>query len=353
MPEFNDESGKWEVKIKDAQDNVLETKEFNSQGEADEIYRATIEEAIRKAAPELDKPPKKPTQKEQVKNQESILEQKLKNLGAQQPPPQGQPQPGQTGAKGGSNWLAKDGTYDAENIAAEMDKFKKEFEEKEQKHVAKAKAALSSVAKLYLGEKIFTKNEAVKYMLEIEEINLSGLLSQLNVAREGMFKLSQYIALGAMNSRLWEVMGTLSKTILDTIKFQHEYMMDIPEMMKKIREDVMSGNIGDIEEIGGTVLEDGTKTNTSGTTGIPDRKQLIDGLNEQLMEIKQYMAIPSRNKKLAHEEDDAAFTDVVELDKNDESNMDGIFIDKKRGLSTFTDDDDEQEREIPDDEEQE
>ncbi len=350
MPELNEETGKWEVKIKDANGGVLDTKEFSSQGEADVMYRATIDEAIKKAAPELDKKKTKPpTAKEQIQNQESLLEQKLKNLGAQPAPSPGASPatPGQPNQSKGNNWLAKEGVYDSESINKEMQQFKDDFDSKKKGFDAKAKAALNSIAKLYLGEKIFTKEESVKYMLEVEEMNLSALMHQLHVAHEGIFKLSQYIALGAMNSRLWEVLGNLQKTMLEITKFQHEYIMDIPEMMKKIREDVLSGNTGDVEEIAATVV--GSGTNTSGTSNIPDRKQIIDGLNEQLASIQPYMAIPSKNKKLIHEADDAAYIEETTLSADDETNIEGIYVDNKRGLSSYEDDADEDDIDEKDD----
>lgn len=334
-PEFNAESGKWEIKVADANGEVVKTEEYNSQTEADEMFQHTIKIATELASQSKEKPlNKKQQEKANVEKQESVLEKKLREAGAT---PAQQPGSAQQPSTQKKMLNAADVMGNDEKVNEEIQKFDKEYADDKEKFVAKAKAVLTSVAKFYLGNELFTKSEAAKYRIEVEEMGFSALMLQLEIAQKAMYQLSKYITLGVVNSRLWEVMSTLQKTVLETVKYQHEYMDDIGESMKKIREDIYSGNTGDTDEMialmDKNAKKEGSTAIDTASDGIPDRKMLIDGMNQQLAEMKQYMKIPSHNKKLADEEDDLAYAETIISGDNEDNEV--ADVDENRGLSTF------------------
>ena len=67
-PEFNAESGKWEIKVADANGEVVKTEEYNSQTEADEMFQHTIKIATELASQSKEKPLNKKQQEKEKNN---------------------------------------------------------------------------------------------------------------------------------------------------------------------------------------------------------------------------------------------------------------------------------------------
>ncbi len=311
IPSFNSETGRWEVVVKNGDD--IKVNEFCSEEEAIKSSKLDVDDLIDKK----DKKKKK-VLKEELNRQESILEQKIRE---------------HNDNNKGSNKNTESGKNDIfeEDVERQIKDFKIDFDKRKEKCNLKAKSVLNEIAKFYLGQKIFTRNDCAKYISEVEEMNLSSLMFQLNVAHEGIFKLSQYIHLGAMNTRLWEVMGNLQRTILDITKYMHEYLIDMGATMKTMKEDILNGLTGDIEEL------DDKPGNNNHAKALPDRKEIISEMSSMLNEINAYMVIPSANKKLSMTYDIQSTETAINNVGTDD--LSSIEVDSSGGLSTFEDDD--------------
>jgi hypothetical protein len=73
--------------------------------------------------------------------------------------------------------------------------------------------------------------------MRIEEMTLSSLLFQMETAERAITTLLQQIDDGDVSPRMFEVLGTLQKSMLDIIKSQTMYMIATEEGVKKIARD--------------------------------------------------------------------------------------------------------------------
>jgi hypothetical protein len=101
----------------------------------------------------------------------------------------------------------------------------------------KAKKTINSLLKFYLSEEIIDSDEYVKAKMRIEEMTLSSLLFQMETAERAITTLLQQIDDGDVSPRMFEVLGTLQKSMLDIIKSQTMYMIATEEGVKKIARD--------------------------------------------------------------------------------------------------------------------
>lgn len=100
-----------------------------------------------------------------------------------------------------------------------------------------AKKTISTLLKFYLSEEIIDNDEYVKAKMKIEEMTLSSLIFQMETAERAITTLLQQIDDGDVSPRMFEVLGTLQKSMLDIIKSQTMYMMATEEGVKKLARD--------------------------------------------------------------------------------------------------------------------
>jgi hypothetical protein len=100
-----------------------------------------------------------------------------------------------------------------------------------------AKKTINTLLKFYLSEDIINNDEYVKAKMKIEEMTLSSLIFQMETAERAITTLLQQIDDGDVSPRMFEVLGTLQKSMLDIIKSQTMYMMATEEGVKKLARD--------------------------------------------------------------------------------------------------------------------
>lgn len=100
-----------------------------------------------------------------------------------------------------------------------------------------AKKTINTLLKFYLSEEIIDNDEYVKAKMKIEEMTLSSLIFQMETAERAITTLLQQIDDGDVSPRMFEVLGTLQKSMLDIIKSQTMYMMATEEGVKKLARD--------------------------------------------------------------------------------------------------------------------
>jgi hypothetical protein len=101
----------------------------------------------------------------------------------------------------------------------------------------KAKKTIGSLLKFYLSEEIINNDEYVKAKMKIEEMTLGSLFFQMETAERAITILLQQIDDGDVSPRMFEVLGTLQKSMLDIIKSQTMYMIATEEGVKKLSRD--------------------------------------------------------------------------------------------------------------------
>lgn len=199
-----------------------------------------------------------------------------------------------------------------EQFLAEYDDKKREFENK-------SKELLFEIGKFFFTEKIMTENKHIQYRLELESMTFSNLIFQIDIAQKAIFKLSEAIHMGNINSRLFEVLGNLQRVVLDISKFQHQYINAMMTSLKLMREDLNDsiGNGGGITDI---TIESSQKIIFS----TRDRKTIIDEVRK-LNEAGSYAIEPntfaSPNPKLRK---DGEVYDAEILDEDKSSNLGGL-----------------------------
>lgn len=104
--------------------------------------------------------------------------------------------------------------------------------------VSKAKKTITSLMKFYLDEKIIENNEYVQARKKIDEMTLGSLMFQLDTAEKALVTLLKTIDSGETAPRMFEVLGTLQKSMLDIIKSQTMYLVAAEESVKKLSRDI-------------------------------------------------------------------------------------------------------------------
>jgi len=115
---------------------------------------------------------------------------------------------------------------------------KTNYDELKSKAEDKAKKTINSLMKFYLTEDIINQDEYVKASSKIHEMTLASLLFQLETAERALVILLETIDGGELAPRMFEVLGTLQKSMLDIIKSQTMYLMAAEEGAKKLSRDI-------------------------------------------------------------------------------------------------------------------
>ena len=112
------------------------------------------------------------------------------------------------------------------------------YPELKEASVKKAKKTITSLMKFYLDEDIIENDEYIICKKSIDEMTMSSLIYQLQAGERALTILLQTIEDGDIAPRMFEVLATLQKSMLDIIKSQTMYLMATEESTKRIARDV-------------------------------------------------------------------------------------------------------------------
>jgi hypothetical protein len=131
-----------------------------------------------------------------------------------------------------------------------------------------AQKTITSLMKFYLDADIIEKDEYIQAKKKMDEMTMASLIYQLQAGEKALTTLLETIDGGELAPRMFEVLATLQKSMLDIIKSQTMYLMAAEESTKRIARDAELYNkrVNDSEiekakggrEMGGNVMR-GTK----------------------------------------------------------------------------------------------
>lgn len=132
---------------------------------------------------------------------------------------------------------------------------------------SKAKKTITSLMKFYLDADIIEKDEYIQAKKKMDEMTMSSLIYQLQAGERALTTLLETIEGGELAPRMFEVLATLQKSMLDIIKSQTMYLMAAEESTKRIARDIeiykKRDDNREIEESGGSTenknIQRGTK----------------------------------------------------------------------------------------------
>ena len=131
------------------------------------------------------------------------------------------------------------------------------FGELKIKSTATAKKTITALMKFYLAEDIIEKDEYISAKKKMDEMKMSSLVYQLQAGERALTTLLQTIEDGELAPRMFEVLATLQKSMLDIIKSQTMYLMATEESAKRISRDIeiykKRDDVREIEESGGSL----------------------------------------------------------------------------------------------------
>ena len=131
----------------------------------------------------------------------------------------------------------------------------------------KAQKTITALMKFYLDADIIEKDEYIAAKKQMDEMTMSSLIYQLNAGEKALTTLLETIDSGELAPRMFEVLATLQKSMLDIIKSQTMYLMAAEEGTKRIARDLeiyqQRANSSEIESAGGDTsnknIQRGTK----------------------------------------------------------------------------------------------
>ena len=131
----------------------------------------------------------------------------------------------------------------------------------------KAQKTITSLMKFYLDADIIEKDEYIQAKKKMDEMTMSSLIYQLQAGERALTTLLETIDSGELAPRMFEVLATLQKSMLDIIKSQTMYLMAAEEGTKRIARDIeiyqQRQNQSEIEGAGGDTsnknIQRGTK----------------------------------------------------------------------------------------------
>jgi len=131
----------------------------------------------------------------------------------------------------------------------------------------KAQKTITSLMKFYLDADIIERDEYIAAKKKMDEMTMSSLIYQLQAGEKALTTLLETIDSGELAPRMFEVLATLQKSMLDIIKSQTMYLMAAEESTKRIARDIeiykKREDTREIEEAGGSIenknIQRGTK----------------------------------------------------------------------------------------------
>ena len=129
------------------------------------------------------------------------------------------------------------------------------YEELKSNATKKAQKTITALMKFYLDADIIEKDEYIAAKKKMDEMTMSSLIYQLNAGERALTTLLQTIDDGELAPRMFEVLATLQKSMLDIIKSQTMYLMASEESTKRIARDIeiykKRDDVKEIETSGG------------------------------------------------------------------------------------------------------
>ena len=129
-----------------------------------------------------------------------------------------------------------------------------------------AKKTINSLMKFYLDADIIEKDEYLQAKKKMDEMTMSSLVYQLKAGERALTTLLETIEGGELAPRMFEVLATLQKSMLDIIKSQTMYLMATEESAKRISRDIelykKREHDNELEQVGGNSnanIQRGTK----------------------------------------------------------------------------------------------
>lgn len=123
----------------------------------------------------------------------------------------------------------------------------------------KATKTITSLMKFYLDADIIEKDEYIQAKKKMDEMTMSSLIYQLQAGERALTTLLETIDSGELAPRMFEVLATLQKSMLDIIKSQTMYLMAAEESTKRIARDIeiyrKRDDVAEIEASGGDSSE--------------------------------------------------------------------------------------------------
>ena len=118
-----------------------------------------------------------------------------------------------------------------------------------------AKKTITSLMQFYLDAEIIEKDEYLMAKKKMDEMTMSSLVYQLKAGERALTTLLETIEGGELAPRMFEVLATLQKSMLDIIKSQTMYLMATEESTKRIARDIelfkKRENDDEINRVGG------------------------------------------------------------------------------------------------------
>ena len=151
----------------------------------------------------------------------------------------------------------------------------------------KAQKTITSLMKFYLDEDIIERDEYIQAKKKIDEMTMSSLIYQLQAGERALTTLLETIEAGELAPRMFEVLATLQKSMLDIIKSQTMYLMAAEEGAKRIAKDIdIYRKRDDIREISeSSPAVPGTAGGDTVQRGTKDLMRMIrQGVNESNIE---------------------------------------------------------------------
>lgn len=140
------------------------------------------------------------------------------------------------------------------------------FPELKESSTKKAKKTISALMKFYLDEDIIERDEYIQAKKKMDEMTMSSLVYQLQAGERALTTLLTAIEDGEVAPRMFEVLATLQKSMLDIIKSQTMYLMATEESAKRIARDIeiyrKKDDIREIESLGGDSSSGNTQRGT-------------------------------------------------------------------------------------------
>ena len=118
-----------------------------------------------------------------------------------------------------------------------------------------AKKTINSLMRFYLDADIIEKDEYLQAKKKMDEMTMGSLVYQLKAGERALTTLLETIEGGELAPRMFEVLATLQKSMLDIIKSQNMYLMATEESAKRIARDIelykKRDRDDDLEQVGG------------------------------------------------------------------------------------------------------
>lgn len=140
------------------------------------------------------------------------------------------------------------------------------FGELKNRSTKTAKKTITALMKFYLAEDIIEKDEYIAAKKKMDEMTMSSLVYQLQAGERALTTLLETIEDGELAPRMFEVLATLQKSMLDIIKSQTMYLMATEESAKRISRDIeiykKRDDVREIEEAGGSTGDSAVQRGT-------------------------------------------------------------------------------------------